>query len=334
MKSAKFGKKKRGSPRQALVQPAPPKTTKKVKNQEVYHLIPVTDESLRQHTWAIVTSVTAIFLLTLILYGKTLWELEYQWRTEADYSHGYLIPFLSLGILYSRRDTFPGFDARLHWLGVVLLLFAGLLKAIGLIFFMEFLEGWSIVPWVGGCVALFLGPRALLWAAPAVLFLLFMVPLPFQVETLLSWKLQSLVTILSSAALRILGFPAVSEGNTIWIGQSQMLVEEACSGLRIFVGMAAFAFFWVTLIRRAWIDKWIVIASIIPLAVIANCVRSVIVCISYYWFDVSVANRVHDWAGIFMIGLAASLVWMVKQYWERLYRPAWVSIPANRSTVC
>ena len=334
MKSAKFGKKKRGSPRQALVQPAPPKTTKKVKNQEVYHLIPITDESLRQHTWAIVTSVTAIFLLTLILYGKTLWELEYQWRTEADYSHGYLIPFLSLGILYSRRDTFPGFDARLHWLGLVLLLFAGLLKAIGLIFFMEFLEGWSIVPWVGGCVALFLGPRALLWAAPAVLFLLFMVPLPFQVETLLSWKLQSLVTILSSAALRILGFPAVSEGNTIWIGQSQMLVEEACSGLRIFVGMAAFAFFWVTLIRRAWIDKWIVIASIIPLAVIANCVRSVIVCISYYWFDVSVANRVHDWAGIFMIGLAASLVWMVKQYWERLYRPAWVSIPANRSTVC
>jgi exosortase len=334
MKSAKFGKKKRGSPRQALVQPAPPKTTKKVKNQEVYHLIPVTDESLRQHTWAIVTSVTAIFLLTLILYGKTLWELEYQWRTEADYSHGYLIPFLSLGILYSRRDTFPGFDARLHWLGVVLLLFAGLLKAIGLIFFMEFLEGWSIVPWVGGCVALFLGPRALLWAAPAVLFLLFMVPLPFQVETLLSWKLQSLVTILSSAALRILGFPAVSEGNTIWIGQSQMLVEEACSGLRIFVGMAAFAFFWVTLIRRAWIDKWIVIASIIPLAVIANCVRSVIVCISYHWFDVSVANRVHDWAGIFMIGLAASLVWMVKQYWERLYRPDWVSIPANRSTVC
>ena len=199
---------------------------------------------------------------------------------------------------------------------------------------MEFLEGWSIVPWLGGCVALFLGPRALLWAAPAVLFLLFMVPLPFQVETLLSWKLQSLVTILSSAALRILGFPAVSEGNTIWIGQSQMLVEEACSGLRIFVGMAAFAFFWVTLIRRAWIDKWIVIASVIPLAVIANCVRSVIVCISYYWFDVSVANRIHDWAGIFMIGLAASLVWMVKQYWERLYRPAWVSIPANRSTVC
>lgn len=334
MKSAKFGKKKRGSPRQALVQSAPPKTTKKVKNQKVYHLIPITDESLRQHTWAIVTSVTAIFLLTLILYGKTLWELEYQWRTEADYSHGYLIPFLSLGILYSRRDTFPGFDARLHWLGVVLLLFAGLIKAIGLIFFMEFLEGWSIVPWLGGCVALFLGPRALLWAAPAVLFLLFMVPLPFQVETLLSWKLQSLVTILSSAALRILGFPAVSEGNTIWIGQSQMLVEEACSGLRIFVGMAAFAFFWVTLIRRAWIDKWIVIASVIPLAVIANCVRSVIVCISYYWFDVSVANRIHDWAGIFMIGLAASLVWMVKQYWERLYRPAWVSIPANRSTVC
>lgn len=329
MKSAKFGKKKRGPQRQVLVLTETPKKAKK----EVESLIPITDEFLRQHAWVVATSATAIFLLTLILYGKTLWELEYQWRTEADYSHGYLIPFLSLGILYSRRDTFPGFDARLHWLGVVLLLFAGLIKAIGLVFFMEFLEGWSIVPWLGGCVALFLGPRALKWAAPALLFLLFMVPLPFQVENLLSWKLQSLVTIFSSATLRILGFAAVSEGNTIWIGQSQMLVEEACSGLRIFVGMAAFAFFWVTLIRRAWIDKLILIASVIPLSIIANCARSVIVCISYYWFDVRLADKIHDWAGIFMIGLAASLVWIVKQYWERLYRPAWVSIPANRSMV-
>jgi hypothetical protein len=46
--------------------------------------------------------------------------------------------------------------------------------------------------------------------------------------------------------------------------------------------------------------------------------------------DGRLADEVHDWAGIFMIFLAAGLIWLVKEYWERVYRPVWVSIPANR----
>lgn len=275
-------------------------------------------------------ALLVLCLCTLALYGRTLVELEYLWRTEADYSHGYLVPFLSLVLLYSRRETFPGLDQRLHWSGIGLLLLAVLMRTVGHLFFVEFLEGWSLVPWLAGCFALLVGPRSLWWAMPAIAFLAFMVPLPYQIENLLSWKLQSLVTTLSSSTLRIIGFPAVSEGNTIWIGQSQMLVEEACSGLRIFVGMAAFGFFWATLITRAWIDKIIVLASIIPLSIVANTVRSVIICISYYCFDDSLAGWLHDLAGIFMIGLAATLVWLVKEYWELIYSPFWIAIPADR----
>ncbi|MFN6129398.1 MAG: exosortase/archaeosortase family protein [Planctomycetota bacterium] len=276
------------------------------------------------------TALGVVVLSTLAMYGQTVWELEYLWRTEADYSHGYLVPILSLALLYSRRETFPGIDKRFHWSGVGLLLFAVVLRTCGRLFFAEFLEGWSIVPWLAGCVALLAGWRAVWWAMPALVFLVFMVPLPYQLETLLSWKLQSLVTILSSAMLRIFGFPAVSEGNTIWIGQSQMLVEEACSGLRIFVGMAAFGFFWAAMIRRAWIDKVVVLASIIPLSIVANTVRSVIICIGYQWFDGRLASLLHDWAGIFMILLAATLVWLVKQFWETAYRPLWISMPGDR----
>lgn len=295
-------------------------------------LVPVTKAYLHQHAWQIAVAVTVFLIATLFLYGRVFFELEYRWRTEADYSHGYLIPILCLGLLYAHRDKFPGFEVKFHWVGLALLLLAGMMRTIGYLFFMEFLEAWSFIPWLGGCIALLLGPRAFWWAAPALVFLVFMVPLPYQIENLLSWKLQSLVTILSASILRILGFPAVSEGHTIWIGQSQMLVEEACSGLRIFVGMAAFGFFWATLIRRAWVDKLVVIGSVIPLSIIANCVRSVLICISYYWFDGRLAHLIHDWAGVLMILLAALLVWFVKEFWERLYRPVWVYIPANRSS--
>ncbi len=284
----------------------------------------------RLHGKPLAIASLAIGLITLGLYAGTLLELEYQWRTEADYSHGYLIPILSVVLLYARRESFPGFGQRFHWLGIGLLLFAVVLRTFGRLFFMEFLEGWSIVVWLAGCVTLLAGVRVLQWSLPSLVFLLFMVPLPYQIENLLSWKLQSLVTILSSSILRIFGFPAVADGNTIWIEESQMLVEEACSGLRIFVGMAAFAFFWATLIRRAWIDKLIVLASIVPLSILANTVRSVVICISYYWFDGRLASLVHDWAGILMILLAAGMVWLVKEYWERVYRPVWISTPADR----
>lgn len=290
----------------------------------------LTKLDLKSHGKPIAIAIAILCLTTLGLYSQTLAELEYQWRTEADYSHGYLVPVLSLGLLYSRRDTFPGLDGRLHWSGIGLLLLAILMRTMGQLYFMEFLTGWSIVPWLAGSMVLLAGGRAFWWAMPALAFLVFMVPLPYQIESLLSWKLQSLVTVLSSTILRILGFPAVPEGNTIWIGQSQMLVEEACSGLRIFVGMAAFGFFWASLIKRAWIDKFIVLAAIIPLSIIANTVRSVIICIGYYWFDDVLATRIHDWAGIFMIILAATLVWLVKGYWERVYRPVWIYIPADR----
>jgi exosortase len=283
-----------------------------------------------EYSWPFALAIAVIGLSTWFLYGNTFRELEYQWRTEADYSHGYLVPLLSLWLLYSRREVFPGFARQLSWSGVGLLVLAITLRTLGRLFYMEFLEGWSVVPWLAGCLCLLAGRSVLWWALPALLFLLFMVPLPYQLETVLSWKLQSLVTMLSSAFLRVLGFPAVAEGHTIWMGQSQMLVEEACSGLRIFVGMAAFAFFWATLIQRAWIDKAVIIAAVIPLAIVANTVRSIVICISYYWLDGRLADEVHDWAGLFMILLAAGLIWLVKEYWERVYRPVWVSIPANR----
>ena len=329
MKPSKSSNKKRRALRQVVGASSATRTQARVQPvvKEPALLEPL---DLRKHGRSVAITAAILILTSLVLYGRTLLELEYQWRTEADYSHGYLIPLLSLGLLYSRRGTFPGLDRRLHASGIGLLMLAVLMRTMGHLFFMEFLEGWSIVPWLAGCLAVLAGPRALWWAMPALAFLVFMVPLPYQIENLLSWKLQSLVTILSSAILRILGFPAVSEGNTIWIGQSQMLVEEACSGLRIFVGMAAFGFFWATLIQRAWIDKLVVLAAIVPLSIIANTVRSVIICIAYYWFDGTLASWIHDWAGIFMILLAATLVWLVKEYWERVYRPVWVSIPADR----
>ena len=255
-------------------------------------------------------------------YLQTLLEMEFQWRTEPDYSHGYVILPLALALLWTKRETFPGFRKKVSWNGLVLLVFAGMLRICARVGFMKFLDGWSIVLWVAGVVWMLAGRRALFWSMPAILLLLLLVPLPYRLESFMSWKLQSIVTGLSENGLRCLGLPAIAEGNTIWVGDVQMLVEEACSGMRIFVGMAAFAFFWASIVKRAWIDRWVILAAALPMAILANTLRVVVTCCSFYFLDRSMANRVHDWAGILMIFVAFGLLWCVKRYWELLYRPA------------
>ncbi len=276
--------------------------------------------------------VAAVILLIAFIwsYWSTLVWMERQWRTEPDYSHGYLIIPLALVLVYSRLDSFPGLSRRISWAGVGLLLFAGFLRIFASFSYMDFLDGWSIVPWVAGAVWMLAGRSAVIWALPAIVFLILLVPLPFQIESMLSGNLQSVVTLISTGVLRILGFPAIAEGNTIWVGEKQMLVEEACSGLRIFVGMAAFAFFWASMTQRAWIDKVVILFSALPMAIVANTIRVVLTCCSFYWFNDTWARRLHDGAGILMIFIAGGLLWCVKSYWELLYRPAKIVLPVSQ----
>ena len=282
---------------------------------------------LRQINWKSVAAWIGILSAVFVFaYWPTLQWLESQWRHEPDYSHGYLVLPLAAVLLWLRRDTFPGVSQRVDWRGTSLILVAVVMRVVGRLGFMDFLDGWSIVPMVGGVTWLTLGLPALRWATPAILFLIMMVPLPFRAETMLSWKLQGLATTLSTGILRIFGLPAIAEGHVIWIDDSKLMIERACSGLRIFVGMIALAFFWASTVRRAWIDRVVILLAAIPFAVLVNAIRISVTGILYQYFPSEEArNAIHDWSGYLMIPAAALLLWLLKCFWEYLYRPVRLS---------
>jgi exosortase len=266
------------------------------------------------------TVVALLLPITLWAYWPTLVWMEDQWRNEPDYSHGYLVIPLALLMLHYRRDKFPGIAAGISWGGISLLIIAIALRIVGRFAYMDFLDGWTLVPWVAGVVWLFCGLRVLRWALPAVLFLLLLVPMPYRAESMLSTKLQTFATTLSVGALRVIGLPAIPEGNTIWLEDQQMMVEEACSGLRIFVGMAAMGFFVAVLAQRLWIDRLVILASALPIAIAVNVFRVAATVMALHFLPKSVAGLAHDLLGFAMIALGAGLLFAVKYYWEHLYR--------------
>lgn len=254
-------------------------------------------------------------------YWPTLVEMVTAWEREPDYSHGYLVAPLSIFFLWWKRASFPGVGSSAWGLGTALLLCGIAVRLFAAAFFFEAIDGWSILLWIGAAVAFLFGGKVLRWAAPAIAFLFFMVPLPYRMETVLSLPLQRIATKLSCWTLQLIGQPAVAEGNTILIGDHQMEIAEACSGLRLFVSIFALAFAYLILVRRTWWEKVLLVLCVPPIAIAANCIRIVVTSVMYQHVSGDFARKFsHDFAGWVMIPLAASFFWIVLWYLGKLFR--------------
>lgn len=283
--------------------------------------------------WSLVAALVAVLAasITYALWPTLRWA-EASWRLEPDYSHGYLILPLACVLLWLRKDTFPGIRERCEPAGLFLIALSVCMRIAGRLLYMDFLDGYSLIPLLAGIVWFLCGLPALKWSAPAIAFLLLLVPLPYRLETGLSWQLQGIATFLSTGFLRIIGLPAIAEGHTIWVGEQRLMVAEACSGMRIFVGMIALAAFWAATVKRCWLDRFILLSAAIPLALLVNATRITVTGALYRWFGSEGAKQViHDWSGYLMIPLAASSLWCLKAYWERLYRPVQLRDAAKSS---
>lgn len=272
-----------------------------------------------ERQWAIRGAVLgAVFVWA---YWPTFVTLVKTWQRVPDYSHGFFVPVMAILILWIRRGQFPGLASTGRWPGLVLIALSVTLRAVSATLYIDSIEGWSLVLWVGGAVWLLGGWRVFRWALPAVAFLLFMVPLPFSLEHTLSLRLQGMVTEMSAWVLQTLGQPALTEGNTILVGNVQLEVEQACSGLRIFLGVIALAYLYFVLVPRAWWERVVLLLSIVPIALISNSTRIVATGLLNLYVSGEAAHKfTHDIAGLVMIPFAAGLFALVLWYLGALVR--------------
>jgi exosortase len=254
-------------------------------------------------------------------YWPTIMSLFDAWNKNPDYSHGYFVVPIAAYFLWARRDIFPGVSHTLAWVGLLALALSVGLRLVAARFFLGGVDGWSLPLWIAGTVWFLVGVKVLWWSLPSVVFLWFMVPLPFAMERWLSLPLQRIATEMSCWILHCFGQPALAEGNTILLNDFQLEVEQACSGLRIFVGILALAFVYLVLIRRTWWERVLLILSVIPVALISNSTRIVATALLYQYVSSKAAHKfTHDLAGWIMIPYAAALFALVLWYVGSMFR--------------
>jgi exosortase len=270
----------------------------------------------RPTPWAAAVALLAVALVWA--YWPTLVGLAERWSGDPQYSHGYVVPLFAAAVLWSRRRLRPARLRPSGW-GLALLAGAALLRVAGTYYYLTWLENFSLLPALAGLCVLAGGRPALRWAWPAVAFLLFMLPLPFNAENLLAGPLRRLATVCTAYALQTAGLPAVPEGTVVVIDDLRVGVAEACSGLGMLFTFFALSTAVAFVVERPAWQKAVVFLSAIPIGVAMNVARVIVTAFLFRAGGPVSPQAFHDLAGWLMMPAALALLLLELRFLAALF---------------
>lgn len=196
------------------------------------------------------------------------------WATP-EYSHGPIIPLISLFLfLREMRDVPPAPHAVVdRWPGYAVAVAGLLVGLLGLVSRIDDIVTYGFIVWTAGVVLTTFGLRrgALFW--PAVLHLVFMLPLPQFVYWQVSIYLQTISSEIGVALIALFGIPVYLDGNIIDLGVYKLQVAEACSGLRYLFPLLSFSYLFAVLYQGPVWHKVVLLMSAAPITVAMNSFR-------------------------------------------------------------
>jgi exosortase D (VPLPA-CTERM-specific) len=218
--------------------------------------------------------LAAAFAATLPLFWYGLRSLVQAWGVP-EYSHGPLIPAISLFLFLREMRAVPPTSApvRDRWPGVFVAMLGIAAGLLGNLVRIPDIATYGFIVWLAGLTLVCFGLRrgALFW--PALVHLIFMLPLP----TFLYWQVSVALQLVSSqigvGLIAALGIPVYLDGNIIDLGIYKLQVAEACSGLRYLFPMLSFSYVFAVLYQGPVWHKLLLLAMAAPITVAMNSFR-------------------------------------------------------------
>lgn len=271
------------------------------------------------------------FLLLWILLVN---NLRVEWSLNPQYSYGFIMPILCLGLLYNRwrsvQDSgVPLADAgpasRLPvWAALTFIVLLAIYLPTRLI--QEATPEWRMVSWSLGLITVGLTLVGVILAfgmgwfrqvAFAILFFLVAIPWPSFIEGRVIQELTRANATLVIEVLTVMGIPALQHGNVIEIATGTVGVEEACSGIRSFQSSLMVSLFLGEFFRLGLWKRLVLVPIGFLVAFGFNICRTTLLTYVAATDGVEAINDYHDPAG-FAILIASSLVlWLLAWLFSR-----------------
>lgn len=258
------------------------------------------------------------FIFFLIAYFPTfIWMWDRWFTKDSYYSHGILVPFFSAFLIWNIRKEFAEIKRQESVWGLRLIIAGLLIHLISSALRIYFTSGFSMLITLVGIVLFFWGEKYFNKMLFPLAFLFFMVPLPMVVVTNISFQLKIFAAQIAAFLLNEMRIPAVREGSIIKMRSAFVVVDDVCSGLRSLISLTALGSVFAYWMNGGIIKKILLFLSTIPIAIVTNVVRVVVLAtISEIWGPQYAHGFVHDLTGWMVFGLAFVLLYSVGKLLE------------------
>ncbi|MEW6169959.1 MAG: exosortase/archaeosortase family protein [Candidatus Omnitrophota bacterium] len=220
--------------------------------------------------------LVALAGLTALAYIPTFAWMIGRWTAkDTYYSHGFLVPLISIFLIWQKRQDLKKLKIKPSNLGWVFFGSGILIHAISALWRVYFSSGFSLIIVLIGLVLLFLGKEFLKETLFAILFFAFMIPLPLVAIANISFKLKIFAAKISTVIINKLGVPAIRDGSVIKTMHSYLVVEDPCSGIRSLIALIALGALMAYFSNISKLKKTILFISSIPIAIATNVIRIV-----------------------------------------------------------
>jgi exosortase B len=247
----------------------------------------------------------------VVLYVPTFYNLlNGLWATD-EQAHGPIIFALAIWLIYRQwplmmEKSGGNPSSIMGWLIIVI---ASLLYIIGRSQQVHIFEVGSLIWMMAGILLIKLGSIALKVMWFPLFFMLFMIPLPGTLVIMLTMPLKMAVSYVAEHILFWANYPVARNGVILQIGQYQLLIADACSGLQTLLTLEALGLFYLNVIRYASVFRNVTLAIfIVPISFSANVIRVISLSLITYYFGDAVGQGFFHWFAGMVLFLSALLL--------------------------
>jgi exosortase len=249
----------------------------------------------------------AVCAVLCVIFWEAVQEMIANYsRPDSYYSHGYLVPFVSLYFAWKQREALHRAAMKPSARGLWVIALCCVMVLLGDFLGFRIASQFALVFMLVGLVVALWGTAHawLLWFPLA--FLLFMIPIPISVTQALVLHVKILAIDCTVWLAQMLSLPMVRDGSYIAFGNDRLLVGEVCGGLRSLIALLALgAVIGYMSKARNWARFALFLLSA-PVAILANVCRIFFLCVvGYVWGSSAATGRVHDISGLAIYAVAA-----------------------------
>jgi exosortase len=225
----------------------------------------------------------------LALYLPVLGHAVDVWRSDQEFSFGFLVPPAVLLMVALRWQALARSPARPRDLGLVAMLVGLLTFLVGTRSGVHALAAVSLLPAALGAVTYLYGVAPARLAAFPLALLTTGLSVYRGVLAPLGFALQQLTAQLSADTASLV-VPVRRSGVDLFTGNVHLVVAEACNGMDSLLALLCLGALFVGLVRASAARRLLLMALVVPIALAANVLRVTLVLVLSHPFGLAVAQ--------------------------------------------